>query len=157
MLKPILFTQADGRRAAKLLSSMVLITSLIACGGGGDDEDTPQEPHNFAGAYNLSMNKTADTCSTGVQQNIAFSLFVEQNGRTIKVAGGGQVLNGSVSESNDAFTASVTQTSNNIPVVVTLTYRTTGTKDLYTVVWDTAASAQGVTCRITYNGEARRQ
>jgi len=157
MIRPILFTQVDGRRATKLLLSMALISSLIACGGGGDDEDTPQEAHNFAGAYNLSMNKTADTCSTGVQQNIAFSLSVEQSGRSIKVVGGGQVLNGTVSEGNDAFTTSATQTSNNIPVVVTLTYRTTGTKDLYTVVWDTAASAQGVTCRITYSGEARRQ
>jgi predicted porin len=125
------------------------IALLSAC-GGGNNEDI----NNLAGNYNYSPFKlTANTCNSDVAQTIdRGSESVTQDGVNISLNSFGTVFRGTVDADNMGFTASYTQTQNDVPVVSKYAFRRIVIGKDYDVDFTITTGA----CAVQYSGTALR-
>jgi predicted porin len=125
------------------------IALLSACGGGDD-----KEINNLAGTYNYSDFKlTANTCNSDVAQTIDRGIdSVTQDEANITLNSFGTIFRGTVDADNMGFTASYTQTQNDVPVVSKYAFRRIVIGKDYAVNFSTTTGA----CTVQYSGTALR-
>jgi hypothetical protein len=141
----------------KLSSACVLSLGLVAC-GSGDSDDAAQgtSAPDFSGTYQLTMSKTRDSCNSGIPQQTSLQQTVSQAGRTITLTSNDVTASGQVDGDNAGFSVSAQTLVEGVPVSYGAAYRQTGTPGLYTAGLSIVATSGGVTCTVTYGGEARR-
>ena len=132
---------------------LVLLTALlVACGGGGGDGggDAP----SFAGTYRVDTSVTSNSCNIEGLVPINGNMMITQDGRNVSTGNNDLPFNGSVDADNGGFKVTNTTVSNGVPVLTTITFRTTTAVSTYAVQISYAATAGNSTCSIVYSGAA---
>jgi hypothetical protein len=140
----------------KLGSVCVLSVGLLACGGGREDDAPAAATPDFAGRFQVTMNKTQDSCSSGVAQQLSTQQTVSQVGRTITLVSNEVTASGQVDGDNRGFSVSAQTTLSGVPVSYGTVFRLTDTPGLYQTGLSIVATSGGARCTVTYGGEARR-
>ena len=148
------FKPLKGSACAFVLGASLV---LAGCGGGGDDdgEASAGPVPSFAGSYDLKMTRTLDNCNLGLVRNISLVQSVSQNGRAIVLVSNDVTLTGSVDPDNAGLSASIRQTSEGIPVVSSMVYRSTATPGVYNAGFSVVATKNGQECSASYSGTAK--
>jgi hypothetical protein len=140
----------------KLGSACALAVGLVACGGGSDDDGPATATPDFAGRYQVTMNKTQDSCNSGVAQQLSTQQTVTQAGRTITLVSNEVTASGQVDGDNRGFSVSAQTTVSGVPVSYGTVFRMTDTPGLYQAGLSIVATSGSARCTVTYGGEARR-
>ena len=129
---------------------LVCSTAILAACGGGDNK----EINNLAGTYNYSVFKlTANTCNSEVAQTIDRGIdTVTQEEANISLHSFDTIFRGTVDADNMGFTASYTQTQNDVPVVSKYAFRRIVIAKDYEVNFTITTGA----CTVQYSGTALR-
>ena len=145
-----------------LVSWMKLGSACARTGGGGPrggegkaDGPAAATP-DFAGRYQITMNKTQDSCNSGVAQQLSTQQTVTQAGRTITLVSNDVTASGQVDGDNRGFSVSAQATVSGVPISYGTVYRMTDTPGLYQAGLSIVATSGSARCTVTYGGEARR-